>query len=366
MAGSGKEKQGDSLQGLSGKRVVLFSLLPGLLLFLLCEGILRLFGFQYSQMPLEMRYFREGTTRGVIDYNKAHGLTRFKKDKLQHWVPETPFGQGYAKQKPAGTLRIVTLGDSCTAGCAATQDSYPGLLESMLAGALEGEVEVLNAGVGSHSSYQGMRRLEHTVLPFSPDVVTLFYGWNDHWISPIADKDVEIRPDWVLAIWNLAERSRVFQALNSVVARARGIQKQEMKVDLRVSPADYESNLSNMVDMARAAGAEPYLVTAPHDLSEFRPSSIFPGSREQLVRLHRRYNALVRKVGREKGVPVLDLEAWVESLPEGAVLSDDGIHFHPEGCKRVAAFLAEALLSSPNSRSLLRMGDPGSLMATGS
>ncbi len=347
MSGGGdKKRQGDSLRELSAKKVVLFSLLPGLILFLLCEGLLRLFGFQYSQMPLEMRYFREGVTQGVIDYNEAHGPIRFKKDRFQFWVPETPFAQGVSREKPAGTLRLVALGDSCTLGCTGSDDAYPGLLEPMLARATTGKVEVLNAGVGSHSSYQGLRRLEHTVLPFSPDVVTVFYGWNDHWVSPIADKDVEIRPDWVLAVWNAAERSRVFQALNGAVARARGITKRDMKLDLRVSPADYESNLEAMVDMARRAGAEPYLVTAPHDLSDFRPNSIYPGPREQLIRLHRHYNSLVREVGREKGVPVLDLEARVEGLPRGAILSQDGIHFHREGCERVAAFLAEELLAN--------------------
>ncbi len=323
----------------------MFSLLPGLCLFLLLELGLRLAGFQYSQMPLEMRYFREGVTRGVIDDSKTRSIS-LKKDKHQFWVPEMPFADGRPEQKPAGTLRIVTLGDSCTMRRPTAEENYPGILESLLEDALGGDVEVLNAGVGSHSSYQGLRRLEHTALPYDPDIVTIYYGWNDHWMSPIADKDVVIRSDAVLAVWNVAEHSRVFQALNKAVARIRGIGKKDVKLGLRVPPSDYRANLRAIVDLATEHGAKSFLVTAPYDLSHFRPSGLFPGSKEQLIGLHRAYNVIVREVAREEGAGLLDLERAVADLPQGAVLSQDGIHFHPKGSAVVARFLAQGLLAS--------------------
>ncbi len=323
----------------------MFSLLPGLSLFLLLELGLRLAGFQYSQMPLELRDFREGVTKGVINDSERRPF-RLKKDKHQLWVPEVPFAAGKAKQKPADTLRIVTLGDSCTMRRPSADENYPGILERILEDALGGGVEVLNAGVGAHSSYQGLRRFEHTVLPYLPDIVTIYYGWNDHWLSPIADKDVVIRSDAVLAVWNMAERSRVFQALNKAVAKARGIGEKKVELGLRVPPPDYRANLRAMVDLATAHGAKSILITAPHDLSSFQPNSLFPGTKEQLIKLHRGYNAIVREVALEKGAGLFDLERAVAGLPQGVVFSPDGIHFHPAGSAIVAQFIAQGLLAS--------------------
>jgi len=82
-------------------------------------------------------------------------------------------------EKPAGTLRVVAIGDSITFGnMLPVEDSYPKQLEALLVA--DGHaVEVLNFGVGGYDVLQSVVMLEQRALAFDPDAVVLGFCVND-------------------------------------------------------------------------------------------------------------------------------------------------------------------------------------------
>jgi hypothetical protein len=85
----------------------------------------------------------------------------------------------FAYEKPAGMLRVLSLGDSHTQGYEVRQEAtYSAVLERYLA-AHGVRAEVLNAGVSGFSTAEALAFLENEGFRYQPDVVVLgFYG-ND-------------------------------------------------------------------------------------------------------------------------------------------------------------------------------------------
>lgn len=81
--------------------------------------------------------------------------------------------------KPPGVLRIVSLGDSFTAGYeVAADETFSSVLEEELRAAGL-EVEVLNAGVSGYSNAEALLYLERELLKYEPDIVLLSFFAND-------------------------------------------------------------------------------------------------------------------------------------------------------------------------------------------
>jgi hypothetical protein len=81
--------------------------------------------------------------------------------------------------KPAGTFRVLSLGDSHTQGYEARQDStFSAVLERFLAH--RGiKAEVLNAGVSGFGTAEALALLENEGYRYTPDVVLLGFYAND-------------------------------------------------------------------------------------------------------------------------------------------------------------------------------------------
>lgn len=331
-------------------KILLFSLLPCFGLVLTSEIVLRAMGFKYSQTPLEMKqqeFKKTGVVSIVMNWDNRDNVIRFIKDPYQLWVPVEPFAKGHAQTKDPQTLRIATLGDSCTASCIDTKETYPSLMEKIANHVLQKKIEILNAGVGSYSSFQGLQRFKHAVLPYKPDVVTVFFGWNDHWVTFQEDKNVRLPNEHIVKLVNMAEKLRTYQFLNYFLTRGKN-KNETLKQSLRVRPDDYKNNLNTIIDLAQANNIKVILITAPHHLAEFQPTSYFPYPKEILLPLHLKYNQIVRIVAKERRVPLVDLEAIVHNNP--AIISKDGVHFTPLGCQ----FVAKAVLDRLAAEGLLK------------
>lgn len=328
---------------------LVFSLIPFLFLFAVFEGVLRAAGFYYSDTPLFMTGVEsdpEGAVNAVLRYNNEKAGIAMKKDARQLWVPVNSFEDELTKKKPAGVVRLAALGDSCTMGCTGTSKTYPGIMQEIL-NTGRARYEVLNAGVGSHSSYQGLQRLRHTVMPYRPDILTVYFGWNDHWITNVPDKEVRLKNPQVTAVLNFLERFRTYQAYHYLISRIRGSSKNAEVpaggesgnlnwAKLRVSAEDYAANLNAMIDLAQKEGIKILLVTAPYDAAGFQPFSNFPFPREALVEVHENYLNVVRLTAALRSVPILDLAQEIAQGTPEPVFSQDGIHFNPWGCRYIA------------------------------
>lgn len=90
-------------------------------------------------------------------------------------------GSEFTYERPAGTVRIVCMGDSSTYGWMVLEENtYPRILENMLNAGTDRSVRyhVINAGVLGNSSSAAPRRFDKQIVRLNPDIVTLYYGVN--------------------------------------------------------------------------------------------------------------------------------------------------------------------------------------------
>lgn len=335
---------------------------PGLLwpvlftigLFAAAEGGLRLAGFEYSNAPIGLRY---AASIAHVGHDRSEGDRTFhiayQLDPVLLWRP-TPqagvtnslgfLGPDWSGEKKPGVSRVATLGDSCTI---AGKPPYPEELQKKLGP----RFEVLNAGVGSWSSYQGLQLLRTRLLAYHPDAVTIYFGWNDHWLAWAApDKELSRLLDRQWRAGNLVNKSKVLQALLKLIAKARGGPRFGPETPYRVSLDDYEGNLRRMAGLIKASGAKAVFVTAPSGLTPEHPVT------KQLCEdthnfydpaligsVHAAYNERVRRAAAETGSTLVDLERDFAAAKEPGALFTDGIHLSAAGHERAAARLAAAL-----------------------
>ena len=226
------------------------------------------------------------------------------------------------------------MGDSCT-----QFSDYPArTMRQLRADGLRG---FMNAGVAGWSSQQGVWQMTRDIAPLRPRVVTLYYGWNDHWAGdPGADKDARRTPP---LFW-LGEHSRLYQLLR------RATQPKVPLADrhARVSLPDYRRNLLRLAGLARRAGSAVVFITAG---SNHRPGheprylrARVPVKLRNLVPLHSAYQRMTREAAAEAGASLCDAAAEIERDPRrSSYFREDGIHLAPAGNERLAELLAPCI-----------------------
>lgn len=86
--------------------------------------------------------------------------------------------------KPKSTYRILVIGDSVAHSMFAYDYAWTKLLEDFLneqagqSGPIR-HYEVINTGIGGHTSYDAFLRLKRRGLKYQPDLVLVLAGWND-------------------------------------------------------------------------------------------------------------------------------------------------------------------------------------------
>lgn len=333
-------------------KVLFFSLIPLVFLLFTLEIVLRFSDFRYSDSPLVLVSRPEQISRINVSKDlQDTGIARFVKNRHMFWVLKPSFDEKYSLPKRPNVFRVITLGCSCTQVCQGTDFTYPDYMQVLLNAKSSDHYEVLNAGVGGYSSYQGLQLLKHTLVKYKPDMVTIFFGWNDHWIAQTPDHRFKMKADWEVDLINFLEQFRTYQACHWLIARWKekalgSIQDKDRQSTERVPPEEYEKNLKAIVDFCRAHEIQPVLITAPFMASQWSgPWWYFPNPMEDLVAVHMAYNEIVRKVSQENQVPIIDLERALIHLDQknpGEYFSD-GIHFAPTGCRLVAELIVSAM-----------------------
>jgi lysophospholipase L1-like esterase len=253
--------------------------------------------------------------------------------------------------KPAGTFRVLAVGDSCTFGSGAgQQQTWPARLEQRLA-AQRGDlrVEVLNAGVPGWSSHQALRYLETEGLALSPDAVIFTSAVND--ASPAsAGGKRRFGQGRLLSDREYAEALRAQHfGVTRLLWRAglgvgvRGSRTPPGEVKRRVPLADYIDNLRRFAAASRERGARPLLVAWP-----LRSQAETPPRTGELERELSRYQRAALETARAEGAAFVDLLPLVSGRPE---LYIDAVHMGPEGyalvAARIGAELSPALPDAP-------------------
>jgi lysophospholipase L1-like esterase len=195
-----------------------------------------------------------------------------------------------AREKPAGTLRVVALGESTTFGLyVGTDASFSAVLGRLLAARTGLRVEAVNLGCAGFASDR-VAALLPTALSLHPDLVVVYVGQNEMLggaEGPIGGLTASLRlRAWLLAhsslfAWldhgfsSLLRAAETEQVREEVAALERGeiptFVAEAVPPSLRMAPSDsfraqaaagYRQNLLRMIAAARAAEV-PLLFVLP-------------------------------------------------------------------------------------------------------
>lgn len=250
--------------------------------------------------------------------------------------------------KQPDTRRVICLGDSVTAQ---GRPGYAELLNRLLTSQPPTiqRWEAFNMAVYGYSSAQGLRLFQQTKNQLRPDIVTLYFGWNDHWLNATTDYQqmaVEMRPFsgqlldalrgkrfFQLAAWLTDREGHIRPDGN--LGRHHLVHSSEKPHNdwwitsvLRVPPQEYHDILLRLAREIRAANAVPVLITAPRrHLSGTLVEKHHAHSVEEAEQLHDKYVAITRTVALEAHAELLDLAASMAGHDCDAFFRPDGIHF---------------------------------------
>jgi lysophospholipase L1-like esterase len=311
--------------------------------FVLAETILRLRGFYFVLHPKEVIF---GSAPGTIILDAPEPLAPRKgiylPDKDFFWVKKSYYKE--LKNALINKPKVVFMGCSCT-----EHSEYCVGFADIISSKEHKELSFANFGTLGWSSYQGLQQFKRDILRIKPTVITIFYGWNDHWIGfGVEDKEItKILNPWISSSY--IQKFRVGQLLIKAygeliykdVYDAQKIQPQ------RVSPEDFEGNLTEIVRLAKKNNIIPVLLTAPTShVKGKEPKRLqkrFLLNLSDLVPLHRKYINIVRKVAKNENAILCDLAEKFDQLhrKERArkFFTKDGIHFKPRGSQKVALYL---------------------------
>jgi lysophospholipase L1-like esterase len=311
------------------------------------EGVLRLAGFSFSLFPRTIQFGWPDPETLDLDYTPHPTLL---------WAPK-----GYEERvarAAASPPDIVFMGDSCTE----FSDYDARLRELLREGAGLADVRTANFGVAGWSSFQGRQQLTHDIAMIRPRIVTVYFGWNDHWYGfEASDAAAQVVSS---PLYGHLREIRLFQLLTKAYFQA----VRPSSRPLRVSPEDFRGNLISIVRSARKAGIIAMLLTAPTSLRRGSEPAYLEerwiDDRAQLLPLHQEYVKITREVAVETGAPLCDLERKFRTASSEGDLSgyfmDDGIHLQPEGSQKVAEMLYECFVDH-SLLGALAPGAPSSL-----
>ena len=220
--------------------------------------------------------------------------------------------------KPAGTFRIVCLGDSVTFGYRVPPvwperprdynpewQPYPMLLQKELRNANPNRsIEVFPMAVPGYTSHQGLAWLRRDIGYLKPDVVIASFGWNDASLSDAPDREaIDTRWSPVAIRW-LIDHSQAFAHATRWL-RSRNTAKPVVHTPVpRVSQQEYVDNFNAIVRLAKDHGAEVIVIGAPYRDSTTNPPE---------AQLMKQYRAWLKSEMTKSQTPYLEILELTEA-----------------------------------------------------
>jgi lysophospholipase L1-like esterase len=272
--------------------------------------------------------------------------------------------------------RILNFGDSTTFGVSVPAERvYSSILQDLLDRQYPGRFEVINAGVPGYSSREIRRQIEDAGLleRIRPDIITVYVGWNDHWLKrPPTDGARPAAVSWLAGLKARAATRlhliRAAEALRETVARAvRGWMLKERRLAevadllrrspdeerrailpqrMNVAPDEFEHNLNAIVNDARLRGCSVIFLIPPSALADRLPEYVdrYPIVSPVPFFFHDAYRDLERNVGTAQGAVVIDLQPRFDAQ-KPSTLFVDPIHPNADGHRIIAEALVPWIAS---------------------
>ena len=308
---------------------------------LIAEGLLRLIGFSFHTFPTVQ-----------FGWPQPSVIAKFYiPDRDLFWVPPDYL----RKLSAARDASVVFLGDSCT-----EFGGYPELVLQQLARDRPELATGVALGVAGWSSEQGRAQFMRDVMPLRPAVVTVYFGWNDHWVA-LGPTDAQARPG-LIAFW-ISQNLRLAQLVTkaSLVSAVRPVADRPNRVNID----RYRENLTAMVTAAHSTGIRIVLVTAPsHHVPGAEPDALAERhlrSLGELIPQHRAYIEATRLVASQVGAKLCDVAAGFDQLepPADQYFQADGIHLSKAGDRALAGFLTTCIVEAVDGDPVSGMGACG-------
>jgi lysophospholipase L1-like esterase len=241
-----------------------------------------------------------------------------------------------AVPKPAGTRRVLVLGDSVAWGAGIREEeTFARRLEAALRESLDCPVEVVNAGVSGYGSIEELDVLRHEGLGFEPDVVLVYHVENDNLVRvPVGGSLATALKDAIVY------RSHLVGALlqgwrtlrwRAEAARRGGGERDAYVAELRAwdrRPGTEASlaALREIAELAKRNGAQPILASHP---------SVITDRSSDAVR-----NERLREVASQAGMPFVDVEgALLPVRDRPLAVSETDLHPNAFAHARIADWL---------------------------
>lgn len=322
-------------------RLAGFNILGVLCVLILGEIGLRLAGIEFALHPSQIQFGWP---------NPVRLPSLFTVDRQMLWVSKGyhAWVADWKDRQPT----IVFMGDSCTQGA-----EYPEFLAQLIEEHTpERDFTYVTVGVGGWSSYQGLRQLERDVVPMRPRAVTIYYGWNDHWINfGLEDKIIgEIYRKSPPLLLEYSSRIRMVSFVNQTIFAFRyPLLKEQTNGSVRVSLFDFSANLRRMIQIARDNDILPILLTAPSSHRKGKEPRYLTerwlNDLSDLIPLHQQYVQAVRDVAAQYHAPLIDLYAQFNRLPKeerDESFKKDGVHLKREGNEKIAEMIYSYLVQT--------------------
>lgn len=287
-----------------------------------------------------------------------------------HWRinPLGYLGPDFSPEKPEGMTRLIFYGGSFVFDTGSRgeleKENWPRRVERILRERGFAGVEVVNAGIPGHASYDAFGRFFAEGHNFDADYVLICNAWND--IKDFGSDDYLLRrsrpvPARDYRVEYLSWPDRVLSRLSQVYVRLRyryynwkyGVTA-EGAVDPGREPAgevtetalrQYRVTMELFVDLARNIGAVPVLMTQPRLVSpDNTPQEkqrigydIVGLDHDELLRAFELTDGIIREIAREKEVALIDASELFTGRGE---LFVDHVHLSDRGADAVADAVA--------------------------
>ena len=252
-----------------------------------------------------------------------------------------------------GRIRVLMLGDSVTFGYGSV--SYPRMAEKRLR-ETGLPIDVINGGVEGYSPKNALYEIDR-YLALKPDVVTVYLGWNALFSENIYGR-------WLRSLWLIR---RVWYLLTVLTedpeTRAKMLYGRALTPDLQAAKRlveddfvpSFMGDMKTLTDRFSEKGIKVVIITLPGLFSTseaptekaLRKGHLpeFTTNPYVLARLSEQYNIALKKLARESGVSIIDLEKWSsKSLQPRDEYFSDSVHLTSQGLAKVGQKIAVDLL----------------------
>jgi len=299
---------------------------------------------------------------------QRHPFDPFLQAPPQRFEEENP-------SPPGDSYRILAIGGSTTANFhLPREERYPTLLGEILQERHpESGIQVFNAGQDWWTTKHSLINYVTYARDWEPDLVVIMHAINDLYrsFSPRFYAVGEYDPLWSHfygpSVFGANPPSYLGHLRNRYLRPLlwRWYPKQryiemDYPVDRYVSIEPFEENLRKLIHFIRSDGVDVILLTEPSILKDemtreernilkfgfsFCITSVnwwkseYPSPRS-LGEAMDAFNDVIRRVGREENVPVVEL---AQAIPKTLDHFTDDVHYTPKGSRLVAGLIADAI-----------------------